>query len=94
LISSGKKYSGEVKAMVANSNFLYPQNRYYGEVKPENLVFNANLQEFSQRVGYITSLTSNGKISVEQAFTQIETLWEEVEKSKTQLGIGENPFSA
>ncbi|WP_445249523.1 DUF7219 family protein [Microcoleus sp. OTE_8_concoct_300] len=61
--------------MVANSNFLYPQNRYYGEVKPENLVFNANLQEFSQRVGYITSLTSNGKISVEQAFTQIETLW-------------------
>ena len=22
--------------MVANSNFLYPQNRYYGEVKPEN----------------------------------------------------------
>jgi hypothetical protein len=39
-------------------------------------------------------LTSNGKISVEQAFTQIETLWEQVEKSKTQLGIGENPFSA
>lgn len=80
--------------MVANSNFLYPKNRYYGEVKLENLVFNANLQEFSQRVGYITSLASNGKISVEQAFTQIETLWEEVEKSKTQLGIGENPFSA
>jgi hypothetical protein len=79
--------------MVAYSKFLYPQNRYYGEVKPENLVFNANLQEFSQRVGYITSLTSNGKISVEQAFTQIETLWEQVEKSKTQLGIGENPFS-
>ena len=66
--------------MVANSNFLYPQNRYYGEVKPENLVFNANLQEFSQRVGYITSLTSNGKISVEQAFTLIETLW----KSKSR----------
>ncbi|MEG3895825.1 MULTISPECIES: DUF7219 family protein [unclassified Microcoleus] len=80
--------------MVANSNFLYPQNRYYGEVKPENLVFNANLQEFSQRVGYISSLTSNGKITVEQAFSQIQTLWEQVEKSKTQLGIGENPFSA
>ncbi len=27
-------------------NFLYPRSRYQGSVKPENLVFNANLQEF------------------------------------------------
>jgi hypothetical protein len=80
--------------MVSTSDFLYPKHRYYGEVKPENLVFNANLQEFSQRVGYISALTSNGKMSVEQAFSQIQTLWEQVEKSKTQLGIGENSFSA
>jgi hypothetical protein len=84
----------EVKAMAALSNFLYPQNRYYGEVKPENLVFNANLQQFTQRVGYISALASNGKISVEQAFTQIDALWEQVEKSKQQLGVGEDPFSA
>lgn len=80
--------------MVATSDFLYPKNRYYGEVNPENLVFNANLQEFSQRVGYISALASNGKMPVDQAFIQIKTLWEQVEKSKTQLGIGENPFSA
>ncbi|MCU0543680.1 MAG: hypothetical protein MUE44_16115 [Oscillatoriaceae cyanobacterium Prado104] len=81
--------------MSGNSkNFLYPQGRYYGEVKPENLVFNANLQEFTQRVGYISALASNGKISVEQAFTQIETLWQQVEKSKKQLGVGDSPFSA
>lgn len=81
--------------MTGNSqNFLYPQGRYYGEVKPENLVFNANLQEFTQRVGYISALTSNGKLSVEQAFAQIETLWQEVEKSKKQLGVGDRPFSA
>jgi hypothetical protein len=80
--------------MVSTSDFLYPKHRYYGEVKPENLVFNANLQEFSQRVGYISALASNGKMSVEQAFSQIQTLWEQVEKSKTQLGIGENSFSA
>jgi len=29
------------------SSILYPKSRYYGEVKPENLVFNANLQEFA-----------------------------------------------
>ncbi|WP_293145106.1 MULTISPECIES: hypothetical protein [unclassified Microcoleus] len=80
--------------MVAISDFLYPKNRYYGEIKPENLVFNANLQEFSQRVGYISALVSNGKMPVEEAFIQIKTLWEEVEKSKMLLGIGENPFSA
>jgi hypothetical protein len=31
-------------------NFLYPRNNYYGEFKPEYVVFNANLQEFSQQV--------------------------------------------
>jgi len=80
--------------MPGTSNFLYPQGRYYGEVKPENLVFNANLQEFSQRVGYISALASNGKISVEQAFVQIDTLWQQLEKSKQQLGVGDRPFSA
>lgn len=80
--------------MVSLANFLYPQNRYYGEVKPENLVLNANLQEFVQRVGYISALVSSGKIPVEQAFVEIETLWEQVEKSKQQLGVGEHPFSA
>jgi thioester reductase-like protein len=80
--------------MVAISKFLYAQSRYYGEVKPENLVLNANLQEFTQRVGYITALASSGKIPVEQAFAQIETLWQQVEKSKQQLGVGDHPFAA
>jgi hypothetical protein len=30
--------------------FLYPTGKYYGEFTPENLTFNANLQEFAQRV--------------------------------------------
>jgi len=34
-------------------HFIYPRSRYYGQVKPENLVFNANLQEFAQRVSYM-----------------------------------------
>jgi hypothetical protein len=38
------------------SEFLYPRSRYRGGVKSERLVFNANLQEFAQRVGYIANL--------------------------------------
>lgn len=33
--------------MTERNPFIYPHSRYYGQVKPENLVFNANLQEFA-----------------------------------------------
>ena len=69
-------------------NFLYPRHRYYGHVKPENLVFNANLQEFAQAVSYITSLETNGKLTPEQAFEKIQSLWHQLELSKQGLAIG------
>ena len=71
------------------SDFLYPRSRYYGPVKPENLVFNANLQEFSQRVGYICNLQTAGKLSAEEAYEQIKSLWKQLKRSKKRLGIGE-----
>ncbi|MBE9182001.1 hypothetical protein IQ268_25875 [Oculatella sp. LEGE 06141] len=74
------------------SNFLYPRSRYHGQVKPENLVFNANLQEFSQRVSLITGLETNGKLSPQESFEQIRSLWKQLKKSKKQLGIGDEPF--
>lgn len=80
--------------MLNNSNFLYPKSRYYGEVKPENLVFDANLQEFAQRVNYISALAGNGKIPLEVAMSEIELFWENLEKSKKELGVGEHPFAA
>jgi len=80
--------------MLNNSNFLYPKSRYYGEVKPENLVFDANLQEFAQRVNYISALAGNGKIPLEVAMSEIELLWENLENSKKELGVGEHPFAA
>ncbi|MEH1863457.1 MAG: hypothetical protein V7K69_00200 [Nostoc sp.] len=70
------------------NSFLCPRSHYYGQVKPENLVFNANLQEFAQRVSYITSLETGGKLSTEEAFGKIEALWEKLESSKNKLGIG------
>ncbi len=74
--------------MVDKDEFLYPRSRYYGQVKPENLVFNANLQEFAQRVGYITNLETSGKLSPEEAYIQIKALWEQLKRSKKGLGIG------
>lgn len=69
------------------SEFLYPKRPYRGQVKPENLVFNANLQEFSTRVNYICGLTTNGKLSSQEAYRQIKTLWKRLKHSKKQLEI-------
>lgn len=70
------------------TNFLLPRARYRGAVKPENLVFNANLQEFSQRVMLISSLETNGKISPAESYQQIGDLWEQLSRSYQQLAIG------
>ncbi|MBD2514745.1 hypothetical protein H6G93_06925 [Nostoc sp. FACHB-973] len=74
------------------NKFLYPRGRYYGQVKPENLVFNANLQEFAQKVAIITSLESNGKLDPKEAYQQIKELWKQLKRSKKKLRIcGEPP---
>ena len=67
--------------------FLYPNIRYRGEFSPENLVINANLQEFAQRVSYICNLETNGKISTQDAYIQIKALWKDLRKSAKNLGI-------
>jgi hypothetical protein len=72
------------------TDFLYPRSRYRGTVKPENLVFNANLQEFSQRVSYVCCLETGGKLSPDESYQAIKSLWKELKQSKRQLGIGES----
>lgn len=82
----------EGEAMTHRTEFLNAKSRYRGEVKPENLVFNANLQEFSQRVSFISGLETNGKITPEEAFTQVRSLWKQLKRSRKALGVGEHPF--
>ncbi len=72
------------------SDFLYPRSRYRGHWKPENLVFDANLQEFAQRVSYICNLQTNGKLSPREAYEQNKSLWQELRQSKKQLGINQS----
>ncbi len=74
------------------NHFVTPYGRYRGEVKPENLVFNANLQEFSQRVSLICGLETNGKLSPEESYEQIRSLWSQLKRSKKELGIGRKPL--
>ncbi|MHC0061412.1 DUF7219 family protein [Nostoc sp. UIC 10890] len=71
----------------AKNSFLYPRDRYYGQIKQNNLAFNVNLQDFAQKISYITCLETGGKLSPEKAFGQIEALWKQLEDSKNKLGI-------
>lgn len=77
--------------MADPSEFFSPRSRYYGKFTPENLVFDANLQEFANKVNLICALETGGKISPEQAYEDIKVLWKQLKKSKKELGIGERP---
>jgi hypothetical protein len=74
-----------------SEDFLHPRSRYYGNFTPENLAFNANLQEFAQKITYICSLETGGKISSERAYKEIKALWKQLKGSKKNLGIGVSP---
>ena len=65
--------------------FLTPRSQYQGEFSPQSLAFNANLQEFAQRVSLICGLETGGKISSAQAYDDIKKLWKEVKTSKKNL---------
>ncbi len=66
-------------------DFLYPRSTFYGEFNPKNLVFNANLQEFSQTINYIANLQTGGKISPFQAYQQIKAAYKHLKHSKKEL---------
>lgn len=65
--------------------FLYPFGKYKGEFTPENLVLNANLQEFAQKVSLICGLEANGKIKPLDAYDKIKELWETLKESKENI---------
>ncbi|MFM7437110.1 MAG: hypothetical protein ACKO2V_00660 [Snowella sp.] len=69
--------------------FLYPRSSYRGEFTPENMLVNANLQEFAQRVSYICNLETAGKIKTAEAYRRIKELWKQLKQSKKELGIDE-----
>ena len=67
-------------------------NSYKGKFTLENLLFNANLQEFMHQISDIYGLSNQGTISHKEAYTQIQVLFEALKRSKQELRIGENPW--
>lgn len=74
-------------------SFLYPRSQYHGEFTAPNLIFNANLQEFAQRVMILCALQTGGKIDSEEAYKEIKKHYKQLKESKKVLGIGANPPS-
>lgn len=72
--------------------FLYPRSKYYGSFTPQSLVFNANLQEFAQKVSILCNLETGGKIDQDAAYKQIKTLWKQLKASRKALGIENSPL--
>jgi len=73
--------------MTIKNDFLYPRSSYHGDFTPENLLFNANLQEFTQRASLICGLETSGKISPEEAYDQLKKLWKKLKQSRKNLNI-------
>lgn len=65
--------------------FFNPQSNFHGDFTPENLAFNANLQEFANRISIICNLETGGRIGAEEAYAEIKQLWKQLKKSKAEL---------
>ncbi|MEO1131530.1 MAG: hypothetical protein AAFX40_02360 [Cyanobacteria bacterium J06639_1] len=77
--------------MANPSNYLYPYHRYRGRFDPQQVAFNANLQEFAQRVSYVSCLQTGGKLTPEDAFDRIAHLWEQLKRSRENLCEARRP---
>lgn len=66
-------------------DFMMPRATYHGEFTPERMVFNANLQEFANKISLICSLETGGKITSEEAYIRVKQLWKELKASKKEL---------
>ncbi|MEM6446096.1 MAG: hypothetical protein AAFY57_15525 [Cyanobacteria bacterium J06642_2] len=69
----------------SKDELIFPSQPFRGEAKPQNILFNSNLQEFGQRVIIICALESNGKIPTLEAYEQIKQLWKGLKKSKKSI---------
>jgi len=73
------------------NQFISPLAKYNGEFSPQQLTFNANLQEFAQRVSLLCGLETNGKVSAQDAYKEIKQLWKSLKASKQALLDAQNP---
>ena len=58
---------------------------------PQRAAFHQNLEQFADRIGLIVGLQANGKITQEEAYEQIKSLWTTLKISKNDLLSEPNP---
>ncbi|MCT7974141.1 DUF7219 family protein [Laspinema olomoucense] len=75
------KMRWEGSAMTAHFQFIDSPNHAHGNRDAEQLIFHQNLQKFSNRVSILSSLATGGKISLEDAFAKMNSLWEELSET-------------
>jgi hypothetical protein len=60
------------------------------DLSVEDMIFDANLREFADRVGIICGLEQGGHLSAVEAYGQIREIWKGLKRSKKNLRIGED----
>jgi sigma54-dependent transcription regulator len=76
---------------VEKKQFIYPYRTYHGKETLPHMAFDANLQEFSQRVAIICALGNGGKLPLTQAYKEIKALWKQLKASKQNMLAQVNP---
>jgi hypothetical protein len=74
--------------MNIKDQFLNPLASYQGEPSLAQYMFNANLQEFANKVDLLCALQTGDKLSAEDAYAEIRALWKELKLSNKNL-LGE-----
>ena len=62
-------------------NLPHPRHEHSAEER----VFDANLREFTARIGNICGLETSGKITPDEAYARIKKLWKELKHSRKSL---------
>ena len=74
---------------MALNEFLYPHHHVSGKTDPAQVAFEEQLEDFSQQVSYTCNLEIGGKLTPEDAFNRISTLWDQLQRSKQCLDMGQ-----
>jgi hypothetical protein len=82
---------GKLMSEDKKKQFAYPYRTYHGKETLPNIVFDANLQEFSQRVAMLCALENGGKLAPDKAYKEIKMLWKQLKASKQNLLAPPNP---
>lgn len=88
-MSSGTQFGDDGHTDEPGAEVRSPMEAHAGyrgeDWSPQRLLFHQNLETFAERVGLIVGLQGNGKISQEEAYSQIKRIWKDLKHSKDVL---------